>query len=79
MYTQFNFSLFYMQTATPNTVHQFGELVKYENEVAEEVGLNQVFQQFITRYGEVYETYEQDSDDKQDNSNDTGTSCITDY
>ena len=79
MYTQFNFSLFYVQTAIPNTPHQISELVEYKNEVSEEVGLNEVFQQFITRYQEVYETYEQDSDDKQDNNNDTGTSCITDY
>ena len=47
--------------------------------MADEVGLNEVFQQFIASYQEVYETYEQDSDDKQDNNNDTGTSCITDY
>ena len=47
--------------------------------MAEEVGLNQVFQQFITRYQKVYETYEQDNNDKQDNNKDTGTSCITDY
>ena len=47
--------------------------------MSEEVGLNEVFQLFITRYQEVYETYEQDSDDKQDNNNDTGTSRITDY
>ena len=47
--------------------------------MADEVGLNEVFQQFITSYQEVYETYEQDSDDKQDNNNYTGTSRITDY
>lgn len=70
------FSLFYTQTATPNTVHQFSELVDYEIEVAEEVELYQVFQQFISRYQEIYE---QESTDKQDNDNDTGTNCITDY
>ena len=79
IYTQFNYTFFYMQTATPNIPHQISELVEYKDEVADEVGLNEVFQQFIASYQEVYETYEQDSDDKQDNNNDTGTSCITDY
>ena len=47
--------------------------------MAEEVVLNRLFQLFIGRYQEVYETFEEEmkKQDKQENKNDTGTSFIT--
>ena len=57
-----------MQTAIVNIGHQyfkFEKLVEYEAEVAEEDGLNSLFQKFISNYQKVYE---QESDNGNEDS-----------